>query len=168
MYMYQESYEDPFSCSSSSSDFCGIPMAEKMLSRGDQFYYPQPPRNRTNYSGYNSIGNVTTRLNRGTDIRNIEDNYYHPTGSARGAHTSQWKQGVQGEMFGQPLSAPCSCKEQLARCERELAEVKQQQRIFVYFLLFVIVVSLMSKSDILKDLLHKSNKAVYDDPSGSN
>ncbi len=119
--------------------FCGIPYAEGMLNSGSPRFYPPPPRNRGTYSGYNSLGNVVGRINRASAVQNVEDYYYG---------------GTQVRDYNRPPPGQQKDKDdmidELRESRKVIVEMKQQYRTFLYFLIFVVVFSLLVKSGIIK------------------
>ena len=166
--MYNDSYDSPFACYDSSSGFCGIPQAEDILGRKSQGYYDPPPRTRGNYSGYDSFGNVVNRQNRGSAVQNVEDLYHGGSQirsfpDLRRSHSEAQKRCTCGAAHVGGAGGASGTGGHFQKYEHELLEMKQQHKIFIYFLIFVIAFSLFSKNGFLADILFKNTKKVYGD-----
>lgn len=122
------------------SGFCGIPYAENNLRNAGPRYFSPPPRTRASYSNYDSMGNVVGRLNRASAVQNVED-YYYGGEQVRDYNIPPPKRvrASQDDMI-----------EELREAKKMIFELKQQYRMFVFFIVFVVVFAIAAKSGFIK------------------
>lgn len=140
-------YDDMYSYRGSStfSTFEDIPFTERRASSMKPTYQSTPPRSRSGYSGFGSIGNVVNRMNRNVATSNIED--YYVGGDEVLDYAAPRQISQKGGHGGE-----CNCGQKL---RHEINELKHQQQLFIMFLVFmtVIVLILRNKESPIIDLI---------------